>query len=142
MASKVTQNVLYLMLQKAIDFSADSFIIILMKEGFVFNQGTHNVYADVSASELDTGNGYTQKTKVLTGVSITRDDSLFKAVVSWSNPAWNAAGGPIGPACGAIIIDDTVTDDPIVQWIDFGASGTESDGGTFTVSNPKCELTT
>ena len=142
MASKVTQNFLYLMAKSDIDFDIDSFVIILMKSGFTFNRATHHKYADVSASELDTGNGYTQKTKALTGISITRDDTNFKAVVAWGNPSWIASGGPIGPACGAFILDDTHADDPLLQYIDFGGDGTEPAGGTFTITNPKFENTT
>jgi len=142
MASKVAQNFLYLMAKSDIDFDTDSFLVILMKSGFTFNRATHHKYVDVSASELNTGNGYTQKTKVLTGISITRDDTIFKAVVAWNNPAWTASGGPIGPACGAFILDDTHADDPLLQYIDFGGDGTEPDGGTFTITNPKFENTT
>ena len=142
MATKVTQNILYLTSKKAIDFSADSFKIILMVSGFTYNRAPHHKYSDVSASELGTGNGYTQATKVLTGVTVTRDDTLFKTVVTWANPQWTASGGSIGPSPGAFIYDDTHADDPLVQYIDFGGDGTEPDGGTFTRTNPKTEFTT
>ena len=142
MATKVNQNSLYLMAKGGINFDTHSFIIILMQSGFVFDRANRHTYADVSADELTTGNGYTQKNKVLTGVSITRDDALYKAVVKWNNPSWVASGGPIGPACGAFILDDTHADDPLVLYIDFGGDGTEPDGGTFTITNPKLELTT
>ena len=140
--TKVCQNFLYLMAKGEIDFDTDSFIVILMGSGFGYNRAAHHKYADVSADELITGNGYTQKTKVLTGVSIARDDALYKVVVKWNNPSWVASGGPIGPVCGAFILDDTHVDDPLVQYIDFSGDGTEPDGGTFTITNPRLELTT
>jgi hypothetical protein len=142
MASKLTQNILYLMAKGDVDFDTNSFIIILMTSGFVFSRGSHHEYADVSASELATGNGYTVKTKVLAGITITRNDTLYKATLTWTNPAWVASGGPIGPTPGACIIDDTVANDPIVGYIDFGGEGTEPDGGTFTITSPTIQLTT
>ncbi len=125
-----------------VDCDTNSFIIILMATGFVFNRATHLTYADVSASELGTGNGYTAGTKALAGIAITRNDTLYKVTITWSSPQWTAAGGPIGPANSAIIYDDTHASDIIVGYIDFGGDGTEPDGGVFTIPTPTVELTT
>ena len=138
MASTASNKVKYLLAKKAIDFSADSFKIILMASGFTFNKDTHHGYADVSASELSTGYGYTINTKVLTGVAVTEDDTDDRTEVTWANAAWTASGGSIGPTPGAIIFDDTVTTptaDPIIGYIDFGGNQTQVDGGIATVSN-------
>lgn len=138
MATTVSNKIKYLLAKKAIDFSADSFKIILMQSGFTFNKDTHHGYADVSASELATGNGYTANTKTLAGVAVTEDDTDDRTEVTWSNVTWTASGGSIGPSPGAIIFDDTVTTptaDPIVQYIDFGGDQTQADGGTATISN-------
>ncbi len=142
MATKVSQSILYRLATKLVDFANDSFIIILMNTGFVYNRATHLLYANVSANELATANGYTQKTKVLTGVVVAQDDALYKLTVTWSNPQWTASGGSIGPAAGAFILDDTVANDPLVQYIDFGGDKTEPDGGVFTITNPKFEIAT
>ena len=142
MATKVCQNFLYVMQKGNVDMDTDVFKIILMDTGFVYDRATHHEYADVSASELATGNGYTVKTKTLTGISITRNDTLYKTTTTWSNPSWTASGGAIGPSPGAFILDETVTDDPLVCYIDFGGEGTEPDGGVFTISNPTLELAT
>jgi len=138
MASTASNKVKYLLAKKAIDFSADSFKIILMASGFTFNKDTHHGYADLSASELATGYGYTINTKVLTGVAVTEDDTDDRTEVTWANAAWTATGGSIGPTPGAIIFDDTVTTptaDPIIGYIDFGGNQTQVDGGIATVSN-------
>ncbi len=142
MSSRIAQKILELMANKVIDFGGDSFKIILMEDGFSFLPGSHHIYSDISTYELDPGNGYTQDNKVLSPASIVRDDTLYKITVTWPNPSWTAAGGSIGPSRGAIIYDDTHGDDPIVQWIDFGTSGTVEDGGAFTVTNPKLEIVT
>ena len=133
----------FLLASKVIDFANDSFKIILMNTGFVFNKDTHHGYADVSASELGTGNGYTQNTKTLAGVTVTEDDTDDRCEVTWDNVQWTASGGSIGPTPGAIIFDDTVTSptaDPVVGYIDFGGDQTQSDGGVATISNVEVRI--
>jgi len=142
MSTKVCHNILYLMSKGDVDLDTDSLIWILMDSGFTYNQASHHVYADVSASELATGNGYTQKTKAAAGISITRNDTLFKVTITWSNPQWTASGGSIGPSPGAFLLNDTVTGDPLMMYIDFGSEGSEPDGGVFTISNPTFEHAT
>ena len=142
MSTKVVQNFLYLMAKGEIDLDSDSLIWILMTTGFSYTQATHHEYADVSGSELATGYGYTQKTKTAAGISISRDDTLYKLSVTWSNPQWTASGGSIGPSPGAFLLDDSVTDDPLVMYVDFGSEGTEPNGGTFTLASPTLEIAT
>ena len=140
MATQASNHIKYLIATGAIDFSSDTFKIILMEEGFTFNIDTHEEYADVSASELATGNGYTQFTLDLAGVTVTEDDANDYCSVTWNDAQWTAAGGDIGPAAGAIICDDTVANDPIVGYIDFGGSFTQADGGTGSVRNIELRL--
>ena len=142
MSAQATQNFLYLMAKGSVDLDTDSLIWILMDTGFTFDRATHHQYSDVSASELGAGNGYLQKTKAAAGISITRNDVLFKVTITWSNPQWTASGGDVGPSPGAFLLDDTVADDPLLFYVDFGEEGTEPNGGTFTIANPKYELPT
>ncbi len=142
MASAASNKLKYMLAKKAVDFANDSFLIILMESGYVFNPDTDHGYADVSASELATANGYTAGSKVLAGVTVTEDDTNDRCSITWSNVVWTANGGSIGPSPGAIIIDDTVTAsgtdwpaDPIIGYIDFGGDQTQADGGTATISN-------
>lgn len=138
MATAASNKLKYLLASKIIDFANDSFKIILMGTGFTFDKDTHHGYADVSASELSTGNGYTANTKTLAGVAVTEDDTDDRCEITWSNVTWTASGGAIGPSPGAIIYDDTVTTptgDPIIGYIDFGGDQTQADGGTATISN-------
>jgi len=125
-----------------IDLESDTLIWILMDTGFTFNQASHHVYSDVSGSELATGAGYTQKTKEAEGVSLVRNDTLFKPVITWSNAAWTASGSAIGPSPGAFLLDDTHADDPLLFYVDFGGEGSEPDGGVFTIANPTAEIVT
>jgi len=144
MASTLSNKIKFLLASKAIDFANDSFKIILMTTGFVFDQDAHEKYADISASELATGYGYTQNTKVLANVSVTEDDTNDRCSITWDNVQWTASGGSIGPSPGAMIIDDTVTSpiaDPVVGYIDFGGEQTQVDGGIATIANPEVRLT-
>lgn len=141
MTSTVSNKLKFLLASKVIDFANDSFVIILMQSGFVFNVDTHHGYANVSAFELPTANGYTVKSKTLTGVSVLEDTTNDRCSITWANVAWTAIGGAIGPAAGAIIFDDTVVAggvavaDPIIGYINFNGNQTQADGGTATITN-------
>lgn len=140
MASELANKIKYLIATKVVDFANDSFKIILMQSGFTFDKDTHHYYADLSASELSTGNGYTANNKTLAGVAVTEDDTDDRTEVTWSNVTWTASGGAIGPTPGAIVFDDTVANDPIVCYLDFGGDQTQADGGTATISNIEIRL--
>jgi len=143
MSSVLSNKIKYLLASKAIDFANDSFKIILMDTGFVFNKDTHHAYANISAYELATGNGYTQNTKTLAGVTVTEDDTDDRCEITWDNVQWTASGGSIGPTPGAIIFDDTVTTptaDPVVGYIDFGGEQTQVDGGVATIANVEVRI--
>lgn len=136
MANAASNNLTELISEGTINFDSDVFKIILMSSGFVYNRVTHDDYSDVSANELPTANGYTAGGATLAGVAVTRDNINNWTLISWNNVVWTAAGGPIGPASGAIIYDDTVVNDPIVGYIDFGGNYTQADGGTATIIDP------
>jgi hypothetical protein len=140
MANAAPNHIKYLLATGAIDFSGDSFKIILMQTGFVFDKDVHEEYADVSGNELATANGYTQGSKTLSGVAVTEDDVDDRCEIVWSNVTWTASGGAIGPASGAIIYDDTVASDPIVGYIDFNGDQTQPDGGTVTIIAPEIRI--
>lgn len=143
MASYPSNKIKYLLATKVIDFANDTFKIALMGTGFTFNRATHHGYADVSASELVTANGYTAGGATLGGVTVTEDDSANLCKVTWTNPTWSATPGNIGPSPGAIIYDDTVstpTADPVVGYIDFGGDQTQLAGGQGAIANPEFDI--
>jgi hypothetical protein len=141
MAHQVPNHLKYLLATKAIDFANDEFKAILMDADFVFNKDTHALYADISADELPTNFGYTQKTEVLAGVAVDEDDTNDRSNVTWTNPSWTAAAGSIGPSIGMCIIDETAADDPVIAYIDFGAEYTQVDGGAFVISGVGLRIT-
>ena len=140
MAGTIANNFRVLIAQGAVDFDAHTFKAIAMKEGFVFNPATHDLYADVSTSEQATGFGYTAGGVAMTGVSIAQNDTDARADITWNNITWTASGGDVGPLAGVIIYDDSLTNDPIVGYINFGGAYTVADGGTATVANVKVRI--
>ena len=140
MAGTIANNARVLIAQSIIDFDGDTYKDIAMKEGFVFSRTTHDLYSDVSANECTNGYGYTTGGVALAGVTVTQNDTDHRADVTWNNITWTASGGDIGPIAGVIIYDDTVTNDPIIGYIDFGGSYTLANGGTATIANVKIRI--
>lgn len=126
-----------------VDFSSGGnvFKAILMNTTFTFAKDSHATLADVTADQLSTGNGYTQDTKVLTGVSLVEDDTNDKAAVTWDNATWTASGGAIGPTGAYIIYDDTTTDDTVIACVDFGTDYTINDASSIQLQNIAVSLT-
>ena len=143
MANQVPNSFKAMLWKGQIDGLNDTFKIILMQDGFTFDQDDHNCYADVIAHELATGNGYTQGTLELTGVSIDIDDVADTVETSWNNATWNATGGSLS-ASGAIIYNDTTATgdgddytDAIVSYKDAGGTITAVDTTPIIVSSIK-----
>ena len=130
----------YMLATKEIDFSSDSFKIILMDSAFSFDPDAHATLDDVTANQLSTGNGYTQNSKELAGVSVSEDDANDRAAVSWNSVVWTADGGSIGPSGAAIIYDDDTSDDTVVGCIDYGEDITATTGNDFEISSPGVNL--
>ncbi len=134
MANYTGDSFKFKLLNAGINFATNTFKGRLMASGYVFNRTTHKKWADVSASELAQANGYTTGGISLAGVAVTEDDVTHKTTVTWTNPAWTASGGSIGPTAGLMVIDDTDADDVIVMYIPFSPEQTQPSGGTFTVA--------
>lgn len=124
----------YQLAKKQIDMDADTFKLILMASGFTFNKDSHATLADVSASELTTGNGYTGAI-ALTNSTVTENDSTDKAVTTFDDVVLTASGGDIGPTPGAIIYDDTTSDDTVVGYIAFSSEITTSADKTLLIQD-------
>ncbi len=87
--------------------------------------------------ELASGGGYTADTKLLAGQALTEDLANDRSEMTCNNVIWTAGGGSIGPTPGAILYDDTSTDETIIGYIDFDGEQTAPDGADFTISNLK-----
>ena len=140
MANQIANVFKRALLLAEVDIDTDVFKIALMNSAFLFDRDAYEEYADISASELATGFGYTAGGLTLSGVTVTRDDASDRTDVTWDNPAWSASGGDIGPTRGAIIYDDTHANNIIVGYIDFGAPFTQSDGGSAAINTVTLRL--
>lgn len=120
-----------------VDWGVDTFSIILMQSGYVFDPDLHDTYADVIASELAAGNGYLAGGSNLAGVTVTRDDANNRTDVTCDDVQWDASGGSIGPSPGAIVMKDTGTASTsiVVGYIDFSGDQTAPDGAPFIIRN-------
>ncbi len=141
MGNEVSNHFKYQEGIKLVDFANDVFKIRLMNNTFTFDKDTDATWADISASELTAGNGYSAGGATLAGVSVSEDDTGDQLKVTWNNQSWTASGGSIGPSNGAAIVDDTTADDTVVGFIDFGSAQTVADGGNFTIINLEFDKT-
>ena len=125
----------YQTMAKNIDFDADEFRVILMKDTFTFDEDTHATYLNVSGEEIGNGLGYTSRGIELLSGELTEDDTNNRGNMVWgNNPTWIASGGSIGPAGAAVVFDETSSDDTVVGCIDFGADYTATDGTSLQIS--------
>lgn len=129
MPAIASNHITYLIATKVVDFTNDTFRLTLMTTGFVFDRDTHEIWADISASEHANENGYTTGGNTLTGISVIEDDVNNRTNITWDNTYWTASGGSIGPSPGGIIRDSTAPGDPVIAYIDFGGEQTLHDGG-------------
>ncbi len=125
----------YQLANKKVDLAADVLKIILMDDTFVFNEDTHATLADVTASQLATGNGYTQNDKTLASGALTEDDTDDRAEYVCTDVTFTASGGNIGPSGAYIIYDDTTTDDTVICCGEFSSDYTISDGSSLQLQN-------
>lgn len=141
MPAELSNHFKYQCLRKQIDLSVDVIKVILMATGFVFDKDNHATYANVVASELATGNGYTQNTKTLSNQVLSEDDTNDRAEMVADDLTWTAAGGSIGPTPGAILYDGTSADNTIIGYIDFGSELTATSGNTLVIEDISIRFT-
>ena len=123
-----------------IDFDTDVFRVILMDDAFVFDKDAHATLANVTASQLATGGGYTQDNETLANVTVTEDDTEDKSSVTWDNVTWTATAAGIGPTGAYIVYNDTTADDTVCWCVDFGTDYTLSEDSSLELQNLKYSL--
>lgn len=141
MANQIANSAKTMLWKGQINASTDTFKMILMDLGFVFDKDAHSAYADVSAYELPTGNGYTAGGVALTLDTITTDNTEDRCEVTFQNVQWVASGGALATV-GAIIYNDSTDSvggddftDAVITWLDANGTQTVADGAALTVSN-------
>jgi len=119
--------------KKLHDFVNDT-IKVTLHTGYTPNIDTHQVWADVSATEYGTANGYTAGGKTLANKSVTQDNTNDRALFDADDVTWTALGA-LSPATPshAIMWNDTPTSpaDPLVDYVLLGTTATN--GGNYTL---------
>lgn len=107
---------------------------VTLHQGYTPNIDTHQVWADVSATQYGTGSGYTAGGKTLANQSVTQDNTNDRALFDADDVTWTALG-PLSPATPshAILWNDTPTSpaDPLISYIELGTTATN--GGDYTL---------
>lgn len=117
------------MLNGTIDLDSHTFKVALLNSSGTYNSA-HDEWADVSANEISSANGYTTPGQNLGSPTLTNNSGT----IEWSgtDPVWTASGGSIGPTENAVIYDDTSTGDKLVCHLNFTAQ-TAASGATLTI---------
>jgi len=108
------------------DTTADRFKVMLVTSSYTPNFGTHDFKADVTNEVV--GTGYTANGESLSSVTLTQSGGTitFDADdVTWTSSTITARG--------AVVYDDSLTNDPLIAYIDFGADKSSS-AGDFVLS--------
>lgn len=108
------------------DTTADRFKVMLVTSSYTPNFGTHDFKSDVT-NEVS-GTGYDAGGKSLTSVTLTQSGGTITfdaADLTWASSTITARG--------AVVYDDSLTNDPLIAYIDFGADKSSS-AGDFVLS--------
>ena len=108
------------------DTTADRFKVMLVTSSYTPNFGTPDLKSDVTHEV--SGTGYDAGGKSLTSVTLTQSGgtSTFDAAdLTWASSTITARA--------AVVYDDSLTNDPLIAYIDFGADKSSS-AGDFVLS--------
>lgn len=90
----------------------------------------NSVYADISAGDLATANGYTNGGATVTTTSCVQTSGVLKLILA---DVVVTASGAVGPFRYAVLLDFTATNKDLIGWWDYGSSISLANGETFTV---------
>jgi hypothetical protein len=103
------------------DTTADRFKVMLVTSSYTPDFGTHDFKADVTNEVV--GTGYSADGESLSSVTLTQSGGTitFDADdVTWTSSTITARG--------AVVYDNTLVDQPLICYIDFGADKSSSSG--------------
>ena len=103
------------------DTTADRFKVMLVTSSYTPDFGTHDFKADVT-NEI-TGTGYSAGGESLTSVTLTQTGGT----ITWDADDVTWASSTL-TARGAGVYDDSLTDGPVVCYIDFGSDKSAASG--------------
>jgi hypothetical protein len=96
--------------------------------------GTESSVTVTGDDEIATGGGYIQDTKTLTSQAVTEDDSAHVSTMLCADVSWLGSGAGFGPTAGAILYDDTTSDNTIIGYLNFGGDQTIAAAASLVLS--------
>jgi len=114
-----------------IDWEADT-LKITLHTSYTPDIDAHEGWADVSATEYGTGDGYTAGGETLATAYFDVDDANDRADFGADAVTWSSLGA-LSPATPghAIVWDDTHASDCLICYIELGSTATN--GGDYTI---------
>ncbi len=109
------------------DFSSD--VIKCALTNTVPNSSTNTLLANIT--QISAGNGYTTGGATVTITGSSQTGGTYTLAID--DVVFTASGGSIATFQYAVFYNDTMTGDPLIGWIDYGATVTVADGENFTI---------
>ena len=110
-------------LAEGVNCGTDQFVVALTNTLPVNTNSVLANITEISYTNLSSRN--------LTTASSSQSGGTFKLDF---NDLTMTASGSVGPFRYVVIYDDTVVNDPLVAWFDYGSSITMGSGDTFTLT--------
>lgn len=114
----------------SINFSADTFKVMLTTSAYAYNQDTHQFRSDVT-NEI-TGTGYSAGGMTLAGVTTTYDATSNEARILWNDTSWTGATFTSRVAVIYKSRGGLASADELIAYLDYGAD-TSVTASTFTL---------
>lgn len=111
----------------ALDMDNDTFKCMLVTASYTPNFDTHTNKSDVT-NELPASGNYTAGGNTLTNVAMTSSSGSIK----WDADDTSWTNSTLSGVAGAVVYDDTVTNDRLIAYIDFGGAFSTT-SGTFQI---------
>ena len=114
--------------QLAVNTGSDTIKVAMITNSSTPNFETHDHWSDLSGNEVS-GSGYSAGGAALASITLGNASGTLK--FDAADTSWTTA--TISSARAAVIYDDTLTNDPLICLVDFGADYASS-AGTFQIT--------
>lgn len=110
--------------QGDVAYLSNSIKVALMVPGYTFDQDAQETYADIVASEVTSGNGYTTRGVLLASKNVTYDAPTNYSRMFAANSVWTPGNGQSLSAGHAVIYKDSGTNNTsyLLGYVNFGAT--------------------
>ena len=114
--------------QLAVNTGSDTIKVAMITNSSTPNFETHDHWSDLSSNEVS-GSGYSAGGATLGSITLANASGTLK--YDAADTSWTTA--TISSARAAVVYDDTLTNDPLICLVNFGADYASS-AGTFQIT--------